>query len=461
MSRLINKQSIIFFCCAFILNIIFFKKNNPHYFYAITQDHGQIAYNFLLHNNIGLNQHLCNDIAAIQKKTNTLIDFAQLETKYEAPTRPFPINDTIGYGFILALLWKITESFRFIDVQFLQMLLYALSIIFFYQIALLLFENKSIAFFATIAQLSFIPLLAQNVQAVRDVWAYYGLIVLLYVLLMFLKQKKSVWFLAMGCSIFAFCQFVRPAVFMAVLTFSFFLMVCFLITKQKKYITSVLVLLLTNFIFFWVPFFAHNYYFYNRLIVGPAGQDLMEGLGEYENPWGFQISDEFVSKHVEKKYGFKYGTQEFDDAAYKEFLIVYHQKPLLFYKNIIRRIPRLIAPSLYAIFMKESPFKSMAIKEKLKKAFSSWSYFFDFLLRHVYVWLFLLISYAGLVFLFFKKNYFALGIILCVLCAGWGKLPSHIDYRYLIPFYWILSLAAGYLVSVIWIHVLRLRHFLH
>jgi len=192
---------------------------------------------------------------------------------------------------------------------------------------------------------------------------------------------------------------------------------------------------------------VHNKSNYNRFFVGPAGQDLLESLGEFENPWGFKLSDQWVDEHVSKKYNEVYGTQEFDDKAKEEFWLAFYEQPSFYFKSFFKRIPGIIVPSLPWTYYQQSPYQGLNIfSQKLKHALSSPALFFDFLARHIYIRLFLLLGYLGMVLALFRRRYFAVALLSAVIVAGLGKLPSHIEYRYLIPYYWAFVFFVGYLV---------------
>ncbi|MCL4229381.1 hypothetical protein KJZ61_01675 [Candidatus Dependentiae bacterium] len=200
-------------------------------------------------------------------------------------------------------------------------------------------------------------------------------------------------------------------------------------------------LFVTNIIIFWIPFLAYNLITYHRLLVGPAGQDLIESLGEFENPWGFQLSDEFVSNYIGEKYGLQMGTPEFDDKARDEFRNAYAQAPSVYWKHMIRRMPQWVLPGLPWLFLKKSPYEGLiGWKAKLAAAFSSISMLIDFVLRHVLIRLFLLAGCFGMLLAWRRGNHLAVLFSLAIILGGLGKLPSHIECRYLVPFYWPIAL---------------------
>jgi len=71
-----------------------------------------------------------------------------------------------------------------------------------YQIGLMLFDSTAVAFYSGIALLCFFPIIFLNVQVLRDIWAYYGLVILLYTSLRFLHAQTSLWHLAIGGILF-------------------------------------------------------------------------------------------------------------------------------------------------------------------------------------------------------------------------------------------------------------------
>lgn len=394
--------------------------------------------------NPALTEYMGNQVAEL----GALVDYGSEITIRTDNWTPFPVNDTIGYGVILGLLWKLTGTYKFFHVQLLQIILFALLMPLAFACARILFGSAQIAWWCVVAQLFFFPLLAMNMQPVRDIWAYYGVLLLLYGLLSYIFENKSRYVL-LACAIgFSICQWARPAVLPA------FVLVCGVLAAyglyaqkyRKRVFFACATFVMTTMFCFWFPFMTYNKINYDRYFVGPVGQDLLEGMGEFENPWGFQLSDQFVNEYISKKYGSVYGTPQFDDDAKKEFMFAYQQKPAMFYTNIFRRVPQLLLPGLPWIYYENSPYgEHLNWREKLKKIFGDWRLFFDFLVRHVYIRLFLLLGYLGIIAAVIQKRYFAVALLLIgIMVGGWGKLPSHIEYRYLVPFYWVFAWFVGY-----------------
>lgn len=434
---------------AFFINIIFLYFYNPQYHFTLTQLHGQVGYNINAYGSIGINPEITKKMDDQRCAKGTLIDYDCVNPhEFQAPTKPFVTNDTIGYGLVLGALWKLTNSFSFNDVQWLQIFIYSLLMLLLYQIVLLLFGSAQMAFGACLAHLLFFPLIAMNVQPVRDVWAYYGVVILVYGMVQYLFNYASLWRLLM-CGIgFSACQFVRPSVFLALLTLSCVFFIYGLVHRAliKKIISMLAILVFANMLCFWVPFVTYNKTNYDRYFVGPVGLDLLEGLGEFPNRWGYKLDDIWASDYICTKYNVLPGTPEFDDKAQEEFNQAFKQEPLTYVVNIFKRLPGLMLPGLPWIFYTASPYTGASSwQEKLQSIMQSKDLMIDFLLRHIYIRLYLLIGYIGAIMLLMQRRYFVVALLFGgIVLGGLGKLPSHIEYRYVVPYYWVFGLCAAY-----------------
>lgn len=437
---------------ALCMNIIFLYFYNPQYHFTLTQLHGQVGYNINTYGSVNINPDLTAHMDEQRRSKGQLIDFDTIDKSItQPPTKAFVTNDTIGYGLVLGILWRFTRTFSFVDIQWLQIILFSLLMLLLHRIVLILFGNAQFAFWACIAQLFFFPILAMNVQPSRDIWAYYGVVILLYGVVSYLFNRSSWWLMALCGLGFGACQFVRPSVFLALLTVSCVSFLYGLIHKEylKRVMLMIGILVCANILSFWGPFMAYNKISYNRYLVGPVGLDLLEGLGEFPNRWGYKLDDIWAADYICKKYNVSPGTPEFDDKAKEEFTLAFNQEPLIYFVNIFKRMPGLILPGLPWIFYTASPYGDCASAyEKLKIILSSWDLFFDFLIRHVYIRFYLLLGYAGIIILLMQKRYWVLSLLLGgVMLGGLGKLPSHIEYRYVVPYYWVFALFAAYAIS--------------
>ncbi len=450
---LINKHALILTFLALIVNGIFLYMHNPKVYFAITQAHGHIGYNLYKHNSIGMDPDLTDHMRNQMHEQGQLIDYKGIaDQECKKPTEPFPINDTIGYGVLLGLLWKLTHSLQFYDVQLLQIIMFCIMMLFYYQVAYLLFGSAQIAFMCGLMHLLFFPLIAYNVMPVRDIWAYYGLLILCYAVLSYVHKQISPVSMSLCLIFFAGCLWIRPTLASAAIMMTLFLM-GYAYTKmniRKRCIKLIVFLWITMGLLFWLPFMYFNIKQYNRLLVSPAGQSLLEGLGELPNQWGHKLNDEYVNDFISDKYGYTYGTVAFDEAAMHEFKQCVKEDPWHFGKTLIYRLPDILLPGLQWIFYEQSPYAHcQGAVHKLACALSSLPNIINFFLRHMWMRLYLLLGYVGIYVMLRKQQYMASIFIVTCLFSGLSTYASHIEYRYIVPFYWVFSFCVGYLLTYV------------
>ncbi len=497
---LVNQHTIILVILAACMNSFFLYMHNPHIYFAITQAHGQIGYHLYQCNKIGIDPLLTQQVNKQMHEQQQLIDYNTVSCDTDHEHDSFPINDTIGYGVLLGLLWKITGSLCFFDVQILQIILFSFLMLYYYQLAYLLFGAESIAFLCGLAHLLFFPLLAYNVMPVRDIWAYYGLLILAYATVAFYNKQltsKRLWAFVV---FFSICLWMRPTLVLAALLFSLFavaqkhgvqsvdesdknhaiasrlrrsvatprrvakegsfggisrettalksLGASFALRTYNRTKTCIYLATLwaVTGALFWIPSIYYNQINYDRYFVSPAGQSLLEGLGELPNPWGHRLNDEYVNEFISAKYQLRYGTPEFDEAAMQEFTSCVKENPFHYITTLFYRLPDILLPALQWIFYTQSPYATCTtLWQKLSLVISCPEQVLNFFARHIWMRLYLLLSYVGLYFILRNKQYTAFWIVLICLLSGLSTYPSHIEYRYIVPFYWILSLSLGYL----------------
>jgi len=88
------------------------------------------------------------------------------------------------------------------------------------------------------------------------------------------------------------------------------------------------------------------------------------------------------------------------------------------------------------------------VQAKIIKSFDSFTLFFDLLSRQIYIRLFLLLGYVGMLFMLLNKNYLWLALIVAIgVIPSYSIVQSHVEYRYITTFYGIFALCVGYGIS--------------
>lgn len=448
-------------CASLILNVLFLVFLYDDSFYrGLATSSGEIAYNVYCHNSPLLNPIRGMDVHKLQESEDRIVQYSEIDhSDFESGTVYKYISDTIGYGVILGFLWKLTGSLNYRDIQILQIILYSLSLFLIYGLAFLLFNNTSIALMCGVSHLLFFPGIYLNIYTLRDAWVYYGLIVLLYIFVRYLTLQKGLLCLIAGSIFFALCQFIRPTLFMALLLLTLVAIWCAVFNiYAKKYIFSFLCIVwLANICFFWIPFTVYNYKAHGRMLVSTAGQNFVEGLWEFENPWGLSINDVSFDLFMQKKYGLKCGSLECDDKAKKLFLETVIASPWFYISILIRRLHRIILPGLPWFAYNELQ-STLSFGERIKGIFYSGHAFFDFWGRQIYIRLYLLVGYLGLIILLLRKKYFIVFLLFFVgIVSSWIVLFTHVEHRYLIPHYTIFSFFVGYMLHLLisWLKLVK------
>lgn len=455
---LLNKHSLILVFCSIIINglFLFFTYKGGEFCFVTLASHGEVAYNVATYNSFKVNPERLAIIRNMQMASpNKRIDYYEIDhSLFGLPTGYRDIFDTVGYGLLLGFLWKFTGSLSYLDIQILQIIIFSLLMLLIYQIALILFFYRRTAFFCGISLLLFFPLIFQNVQAHRDIWGYYGIVVLLFSVLLYLFRKPRIWIILLGGILFSIFQFIRPSIVYVPIFLSFFLLGYGLIKRSelKKTLIVISLMIATNILFFWTPFFAYNSRAYGVCFVGPKGQNLLECLGEIPNKWGYQFDDGWYSRFITNNYPAICSDQERDDKAIELFVKSVKEEPLFFIKFLFIRLKHFILPNLpWSYYPKKLYEQCFSFLDKVELARNSFVVFIDLVPRLLYTRLFLLFGYIGMIVALFKKRYFTVLLLSGVILLSYLVVPFH--YRYLILFYWPFAFFVGYLVSEIYIKV--------
>lgn len=454
---------------ALLLNLVFLYTNRFATYWRDLRGmpilHAEIGFNFYAFNNPRCNPQIRKFLHSFpfdQPIPYGIAGFTDVKVlkdhQWELPSAPPPIFETIGYGLILGILWKITQSLSFLDIQILQIFMYVLLMFFIYHLSLMLFKNIRTAFFCGLCHLLFFPLIWLNIQVLRDAWVYYGLLMLSWGIV-YQLQKDSKWkWTSLAFFFFALCLWVRPigltAPFMMTIVLLWYSFYSSLDRKLCFKITA-LMWILTLFTF-WIPFFIYNQLNYGRYFVGPLGQLLVEGWGEFENPNSYKICDRWFANYISNKYSIsleKYGSPEFDDCAKKEALEAIKTYKLAFFLTLVKRIPQIIFPELPWFDPPSISYFSgcSTLIQKFVYACTSLKVLLYLFWYKIFLRILFLIGYMGIYLLYKRSNHFSIILLLIgTIASSWSMIISHFEPRYLVGFYWPVFLFAGVFLEFIW-----------
>ncbi len=450
-----NAHAHILFTVSLVINLavlMFVHNKHLEFYFAAPLYHDEVAYNFYSENELKIKRARMNDVSGLYGR-GLLPNYRAIDhAKYQdEPLEHRPMIDSVGFGVLIGLLWKLTGSLSFLDVQIVQILVFSFLFFLLYQISFTVFRSRSVAFLGCLLTLFlYLPLVLQNVQVQRDIWAYYATVALLYGVLRVIEKRGSIVVLTCSALFATFCQWIRPTCFTTVVLF---LVVLFFGTVARAFAASkafpiIAVITVVNGLLFWIPFFAYNKWAYDRWFVFPLGQGLVEGIGERKNKHGFKVNDGWFKDCIEKRCGAKYGTPECDEDARILFWETFRSSPATYFRGVLVRFVDALFPVFKVYLVKVPAFEGTWVSFRER-----WQFFMANLttqkLLHVIInrffsFLLLVVGYLGIFLAIGRLSLSRIIFLISVIASGWPFTLTHIETRHLIPFYWPFALFGGY-----------------
>lgn len=383
--------------------------------------------------------------------------------------RKIPIFEAPAYAWLMGLLWKVTGSLKMYDIQIFQMLLFVFSCMLLYWTLKLFFDDENKALYAALAIPVFFPLMFLNINPVRDIFCFYGIVVLLYLITLTIYKKSSILKNALGGAFIAICQWIRQTVFGSLGAVSVFLIFYFYMFDQKKYsqiIKLLIILWAMNIAVFWVPWVSLNKHIHGRYFAGQTGQLLLDSMG-WTGPNKINPNcpdtnnglycDGCVTNYTINRFNLdttkiKIGSPEMDDKMKEAFWEWFEKDPSFWFKGLLWRIKKVMfldmtwstTHGLNWEYYNSFP----SYTQRLRLAYSKGTYdLFEFLFRRWHVRSVMFLGYIGAVFLVYEYGVLLLGLLFSLVAGGIvPAVLSHPEHRYLTPFYFVFPLLAGYAI---------------
>lgn len=451
----INIHTAFLFFLSLILNfcLLEFNYNDWSYCTGYKIMLAEPAYDFYRNNSTYFNNERCKYLHSLLSKEHKLLEYAEIDhSQFGESKDRLIVAITPWYSILLGSLWKLTDSLSYKDIIYLQIFLFSFCLMLLYMIAFMLFESEAYALGVGLSTLLFFPLVFHNVLVIREIWPFYGIVLIIYGLLSYFYQEGTLAQVLVGGIFFALCQLMRPQ---ALTSLIFLLCFCFLGTlfsyiNFKKFLQCSGMLISSNIICFWLPFMAYNKVVYDRYVVSSVGEILLEGLGEQENKWGYQWNDSWFADFMQKQFGLKEGTPECDEKARELFFRSIYEEPLFYIKSIRKRIFKLILPDFVwcpALFNDAAYTRLTSVKERIVYLYSHSSTFIGFLkmfFSHLYVRLYVMIAYLGLLLMFLQGYGRISLLLLTLLTSSWFVVFLHLEDRYVLYSFGFLPFSFAY-----------------
>jgi len=334
------KLIIIFILALIVRTGILIRHHHTYYVSGLTQ--GLLARNIIKGKGLVVGEEESRMLCKLQEEKKQLIDVSEI-TDFEDDIYYPQIFDMPGHGILLAGIWKLTNNYRYIYVQVLQILIDSLMVFLLFLIVKDLFGEKSAVITAFLYSI-YLPQAFLSVHPLRDCWPMFIGIIVIYLIIQYFKYSGFLLPFLAGL-IIGIGAYLRPNVVYLAIFCSIFAV---LYLGKKRAVRLALISSIVV-IFLLLPWWVRNYRIYHKFIPLSAnfGAALWGGLGIVSNPYGFEYSDAAADKYVQEMgYNYRYGTPEFSDVLLKKTLKVIKTHPFFYLKTILYRIPKALIPGI-------------------------------------------------------------------------------------------------------------------
>ena len=293
---------------------------------GITTSLGLVARNLL--EGRGLNETTGPDeilrLYDIQLQDGRLIDIQEFPNPPDQPTSPL-IQRMPGYPALLALVWKIAGTYRYLPIQLLQVVLSCLLPLLLYGTARRYFGETAGRVAGTLAALNFAEA-RLAVVPLYDWWILFTVGVVLWLLALARERGFALRDFALLGIVLAVGVYFKSTLIIV----PFFLAACLLpqVGFRRSAIGALLLAGLP--LLALAPWTVRNYRVFHRPILTNTffWPSMWEGFGEVANPFGAKLDDRqtYLAALTEQP-GLHYGSPAYDDFFRAKVIDVYRNSP--------------------------------------------------------------------------------------------------------------------------------------
>jgi len=317
--------------------------------YSVTTGHttrmvpelGQMAHNIVADGRwFERNARAEEYVEALSERQHRLIDPASVDyTGLDAGGQWYPeIGQAVGVGVVIAGLWAITGSERYIQIQVFQGIVDALTVLLVYWIALQLFKRRRAALMAAAVYAVYPSIAWQTADPYNDIWAVDFTIAIVALYLVILKSSHR-WRWLIACGLLAgIGAYFRPQVLLIVPVLA---LATLALTGWREALRRALTTTLVASLLL-IPWTIRNYNDFHAFI--PTRIDFWEtawaGLGDMPNDFGGAFTSGSLKAEVHRAQpDLVYETPAFDSYAKRYVVRAIERHPLFFLELLAYRVP--------------------------------------------------------------------------------------------------------------------------
>lgn len=267
----------------------------------------------------------------IEPPDDPQLRYADAHPQWEAE-----IGEPVGEPVVLASLWEITGSERFLPDQILKALLDALTALLVYRIAMRLFKRPRTALLAAGLYAIYPPLAWQVSSPTPDGWAVDFTIAILAIYLEAIHSRhRWRWLILCGVVVGMGSYFRANVLFLpAVLALATITTTGWREALRRGLTVTLIAAALV------IPWTIRNYDAFHAFIPirSGDGQTLWEGLGEVHNDFGALLNDEATYHQVRRTHPhIHYASPAYDSLLLHKAIHAIEHHPLFYLKLLVRR----------------------------------------------------------------------------------------------------------------------------
>jgi 4-amino-4-deoxy-L-arabinose transferase-like glycosyltransferase len=269
-----------------------------------------------------------------------LEDFAPPTNEQLAPL----YNDEGGYGFLLAVIWKVTGAKRWWYIRVLQLLLDVVMCWLVYATGKKMFGEK-VGLLAALLYACFIPGIELVVRPHRDIWVTFLFITSVYQLVSLTENRNALWrMLSIGVAT-GIVAWMRSTV----LLFVILMIPVLFMTRQKNEALRYSLFLFAGFVLTFSPLIVRNYIVFDKFMAtrGAFWHSFWAGVGQTPNPYNVRDDDETIVRFTQSiDSTAQLDTDHYEQVLKQEAIKLIREHPLWYAGSVAKRAVVVVFPKI-------------------------------------------------------------------------------------------------------------------